>query len=568
MVRGALDLVKERLVDIIGEALYVLRDEGFLISDPLPHPRIETPRDTDHGDFSSNIAMILASREKKDPRKLAERISTTIGRLSDAKASAILKDIEVAGPGFINFTISENLWRDTIREIIEGGDAFGWTNLGEGKKVQVEFVSANPTGPLHIGHARGAVVGDTLANILKAQGYRVEREYYINDAGIQIETLGRSVFTRYLELFGKKVVYKDEYYQGDYIKELALSFKENEGDRLLDLPEGEAVSSLSKYASSEIIRDIEKDLTDFGVNYDVWFSEKTLYDDKKVDDAIKSFKEMGLIYEKDGALWFDTTNYGDDKDRVVVKSDGEKTYLASDIAYHKDKFQRGFDRVINVWGADHHGYVVRMKAAVRAMGRNEGDLEIILVQLVNLTRGGKPISMSTRAGKYVTLREVLDEVGSDAMRYFMLMRSHDSHLEFDLELAKKTSQENPVYYVQYAHARISSIIRQAEDKGYDGLPQLELIDLSLIDLEEELSILKRLRAFPEVVKEATDNLEPHRIVFYIYDLAQAFHSYYAHHRVVTEDRKLSDARLALVSAIMVVIRNGLGLLGISAPDRM
>jgi len=506
--------------------------------------------------------MSIASREKKSPREIAEKIARDITPILIKEAS-----VTVAGPGFINFSLHKDAWRNKLRDILVQREKYGQGLHRVKKKIQVEFVSANPTGPLHVGHARGAAVGDSLAAILSACGHAVEREYYINDAGLQMETLGKSVYSRYLEHFGKDVAYEQHYYQGDYVRTIAEDIARAEGDRLLKIPEKEAIAYFSSHAGSIILDSIKKDLADFGVSFNGWFSEQGLYDNGDVDRAIAEYKEKKLIYEADGALWFDTTDYGDDKDRVVVKSDGEKTYFASDIAYHKNKYDRGFDTVINVWGADHHGYVVRMKAAAKAMGRHDGDLELILVQLVNLMRGGKPVSMSTRAGTYVTLREVLDEVGKDAMRYFMLMRSYDAHLDFDLELAKKKTQDNPVFYVQYAHARIASILRQAKEGGCD-IVKLEDANLSLLDLPEEMAIVKKLTQFPEVVSEAGEFLEPHRITFFVFDIASLFHSYYNRNRVVSEDEHLSRARLALVVAVMIVIKNALTMLGISAPEKM
>jgi arginyl-tRNA synthetase len=559
-------LIEQKLFTTIITSLSVLQKEGVLTEDLSPEPQFEIPKDQNHGDIATNIALVLGSKEKRNPRELAERIKDAILNGNDEVLTEI-KRVEVAGPGFINFTFNDVHWHRILLDILKRGDRFGYIDLGMGKRVQIEFVSANPTGPLHIGHARGAAVGDALSSILSAAGFDVDREYYINDYGVQMETLGKSVYTRYRERFGETVVYEDNYYQGEYIRDIAHDVAKQEGDRLLSIPEPEAVSFCQEYATDVLLRGIKQDLSDFGIEYDVWFSETSLYDGGAVNDSIETFKNDGLIYEKDDALWFNTTDYGDDKDRVVVKSDGEKTYFASDIAYHKNKFDRGFDKVINVWGADHHGYVVRMQAAVRAMGRSDGDLELILVQFVNLIRQGVPVSMSTRAGSFVTMREVFDEVGKDAMRYFMLMRSYDSHLDFDLDLATKKTQENPVYYVQYAHARIQSIQRQADEKGY-RIESPDEIDFSPLVLAEEFTLIKKLRQFPEIVTEAAENLEPHRITFYIFELASLFHSYYNHHRVVTEERPLSLARLCLVTAVKTVIRNGLGLLGISAPERM
>jgi len=562
-------LVKENLREIITGSLRKLKESGYISTDPLPVAQIEIPKDPRHGDFATNIAMILASAEKKNPRQLAENIISAITAGDTTSEKGFVKSLEVAGPGFINITLSEDFWHSVIREILERNKTYGNVDLGQGKRVQIEFVSANPTGPLHVGHARGGVVGDAMANILSAAGYEVKREYYINDAGVQMENLGKSVFARYQELFGRSVVFEDNYYMGDYIKDIARRIKDAQGDRLLTLPEAEAVAYCKDVACREVLDQIRKDLADFGIVYDEWFSETSLYDEGLVAKYIEEFKERKLVYEKEGALWFDTIDYGDDKDRVVIKSDNEPTYFASDIAYHWDKFhRRGFDIVINVWGADHHGYVVRMKAAVKAMWIKPENLILILVQLVNLIRGGKPVSMSKRAGEFVTIRDVLDEVGKDAMRWFMLMRSYDSHLDFDLDLATRQSQENPVYYVQYAHARICSILRQAEEAGLAAVPDPDTVDLSPLKLNEELSLIKLLARFPDVIADAAQEMEPHRIIFYVFELASEFHSYYNHHRVITEDRPLSAARLGLVAAIGIVVWRALGILGISAPERM
>ncbi|MBN1574570.1 MAG: arginine--tRNA ligase [Deltaproteobacteria bacterium] len=560
--------MKNKLAKIVRVVISDLKEEGLISTELLPEPQIETPKDQRHGDFASNIAMVLASMENKNPRELADRIAGAIKGNDISDAKAIVKDVKVAGPGFINFTLNDSVWHDSLREVLSNEEDYGRSDVGDGQRVQIEFVSANPTGPLHIGHARGAVVGDVLASILSKAGFYVEREYYINDAGVQMGTLGRSVYSRCLEHFGREVVYPDNYYQGEYIGEIAGKLAEKEGEGLLKLDETEAVHLCADFALNLILDDIKRDLHDFGVDYNVWFSEKGLYEKGQVDESIKKYRDEGIIYEKEGALWFNTTDHGDDKDRVVVKSDGEKTYFASDISYHKDKYDRGFDKVINIWGSDHHGYVVRMKAAVKAMGRDPDDLEIILIQFVNLIRGGKPVSMSTRSGEFITLREVLDEVGTDAMRYFMLMRSYDTHLDFDLDLAKKRSQDNPVYYVQYAHARICSILRQAEEAGMDVSRIRDSADLTRLTLPEEAAVIKKLAEFPETVEEAAGSLEPHRITFYVFELASLFHSYYNHHRVITEDEKLTAARLTFVVAVKTVIKNALTFMGISAPERM
>ena len=459
-----------------------------------------------------------------------------------------------------------------------------------GRKVQVEFVSANPTGPLHIGHGRGAAVGDSVGNILSFCGYEVQKEYYINDSGRQIRTLGRSVWLRLSELQGQDVDFPDDCYQGDYIKDFASELDAEMGDVLARKEEAEAVDICAKFAAEKILREIKEDLSDFGVHFDRWFSEQSLYDSGKVKDVIDKFQSQGIIYEKDGALWFKTEEFGDEKDRVVVRQNGLTTYFASDIAYHMEKFGRGFDRVIDVWGADHHGYINRINAAIDASAaefcpsadpRDQHDaaledsskksdrFDVILVQLVNLLRDGEPVAMSTRAGEFVTLKNIVDEVGADAARFIFLSRSYDSGLDFDLELAKRKTSENPVYYVQYVHARISGILIKATDQGLifkdDGVLYSHI---SMLDTPEDIKLLKILASFPEVVEKSCQTLHPHVIFTYLMALASAFHGYYNKHKVITDNESLSLGRLCLVSAVKKVIRNGLALLGVSAPERM
>jgi len=418
-----------------------------------------------------------------------------------------------------------------------------------------------------VGHGRGAAVGDALASILEATGHRVEREYYINDAGTQIETLGRSVFLRYQQLLGRQVEFPETCYQGDYIQALAKEMQEVHGDSHLNSSEEEFLPLFSDYAAKSILEGIRKDLEDFGVHYDRWFSEKSLYENGAVDRVIETLKASGNIYEKDGAFWFQSTALGDEKDRVVVRANGMTTYLASDLAYHQDKYLRGFDLVINLWGADHHGYMERMYAGVMALGRKREDLRLLLVQLVNLLRKGKQVTMSTRAGEFVTLKDVIDEVGRDAARFIFLTRRSDSPLEFDLELAKEKSADNPVYYVQYAHARISSIIRLAKEQQLD-LDNPENLDLEHLNLPEEMALIKQLSLYPEVVENSARFLEPHRLPYYLTELASAFHSYYKHHRIIQDDLGMAQARYYLVKAIRLVVGNGLALLGVSAPEQM
>jgi arginyl-tRNA synthetase len=496
-----------------------------------------------------------------NPRKIAELIRENFS------LDEVIEKIEIAGPGFINFYIRKSIWPSFLEAVDKGGSHYGKVDLGSGKKVQVEFVSANPTGPLHIGHARGAVVGDVLARLLNACGYAVSREYYINDAGNQMNNLGKSVYLRLRELSGETVDFPEACYKGDYIKDLAGEILQKEGKAALKKPEEELIRTFTDFAGQAILEGIKEDLRIFGVSFDQYFSERELYKNDGVMGLLMELEKKGFVYREDNTSWFRTTQFGDEKDRVVIRQNGDPTYFAADIAYHKNKFERGFDTVIDIWGADHHGYIPRMQACVQALGYDKEALKVVLVQLVNLLRDGKPIAMSTRAGQFDTLRQVIDEVGTDAARYNFLMRRSDSHLDFDLELAKKQSNENPVYYVQYAHARICSILRIAEERGY-VVPGYDDVDLSCIKLPEEIDLVKAISAFPEVVEGATTTLEPHRLTFYLNDLAGQFHSYYNKNKVMTEDRAQSAARLFLVKSVRTVFANALYLLGVSAPEKM
>jgi arginyl-tRNA synthetase len=555
--------MKERLRQYIRKALEDCYARGALQSGLVPEEiALEVPARAEHGDFSTNLAMVLARAEKNSPRKVAEALVAALGQNPLAWSR-----VEIAGPGFVNFFLTDRYWFSVLDEVNRQERHYGRSRMGQGKKVQVEFVSANPTGPLHIGHGRGAATGDAVAALLEAAGYEVQREYYINDAGNQMDTLGRSLYLRYRELLGEEVDFPADCYQGVYIKDLAGEVCEREGRRLLEVPEEEAIRYFAAYGGGKIADGIEEDLQVFGVRFDRWYSEQSLYDRGDVERGIALLGERGLTYEKDGAIWFRTTDFGDDKDRVLVRSNGATTYFASDIAYHKEKYDRGFDLVIDVWGADHHGYVPRMKAVLAGLGRNPDDLQVILVQLVNLLRGGEQVAMSTRSGEFVTLREVIDEVGRDACRFFFLMRRSDSQLDFDLELAKKQSTENPVYYVQYAHARVCSINRNAAEQGM-AIPALGEVDFDRLTLEDELALAKILSRYPETLEGAARHFEPHRIVFFLQDLAARFHSYYNKGRVLIDDVETSRARLYLVNSVRVVLENALLLLGVSAPERM
>ena len=554
--------MNQRLKEHIREALQICYERGTLKSGESPEIALEVPARAEHGDFSTNLAMVLAKAEKTAPRKVAEALTEVL-----AESAAEWGRVEIAGPGFINFYLSPSHWFDILDEVMRQKADYGRSTMGNGKKVQVEFVSANPTGPLHIGHGRGAATGDAVAAVLAAAGYEVQREYYLNDAGNQMQTLGRSLLLRYRELQGETVDFPEDCYQGDYIVDLAREVLEAEGPALLELSEDQAIEKIGTYGGGKIRDGIDQDLQDFGIHFDNWYSEQSLYDRGEVEKGIALLKDRGLTYEQDGALWFRTTDFGDDKDRVLVRSNGATTYFASDVAYHKEKYERGFDLVIDVWGADHHGYVPRMKAVLAGLGRNTDDLECILVQLVNLLRDGEQVAMSTRAGKFVTLREVIDEVGKDACRFFFLSRRSDSQLDFDLELAKKQSNENPVYYVQYAHARVCSINRNAAEAGI-AMPAPGQVDFTTLTLEDELALAKLLSRYGQVVENAARHFEPHRIVFYLQDLAARFHSYYNKGRVLTDDIETSRARLYLVNGVRIVLENALLLLGVSAPERM
>ena len=555
--------MRQILLEKVRAAIGKAHQQGLLNQGEGPEGlTVEAPKMVAHGDWSTNAAMVMAKGEKKAPRDISRII---IDALEDPEG--YLAEITVAGPGFINFTLSNRWWHETLQRAVRLGPDFGRSNQGQGRKFQVEFVSANPTGPLHVGHGRGAAVGDALARILEASGYQVSREYYVNDAGRQMQTLGRAVLYRYLEAAGRTVDFAADLYQGDYIRDLAVELRELHGDKYLDADQETAVAEIYPWAADKILTGIREDLADFGVSYDQWFSERSLFADGAVEETLADLKARGHLYEEGGALWFATSRFGDDKDRVLIKSGGEKTYFASDIAYHRNKYGRGFDQVINLWGADHHGYIPRMKSAVEALGYRKDQLEVLLVQLVSLLRGGVPVAMSTRAGEFVTLKEVVAEVGVDASRFFFMTRSSDSHLDFDLEVAKTQTSENPVYYVQYAHARICSVFRKAEEAGL-ALPAGDETDLNLLTEEDEISLMRQLAAFPDLVAGAAASREPHRLTHYLTELAKRFHPYYNRHRFITDDLALSRARLFLARAVKQVVANGLGLLGISAPEKM
>ncbi len=554
--------MKQLLIHLIEKSIQSGMDARLLPPTAPCRVEVELTRDPAHGDYASNIAMILASQVKKNPREIAKILLEGI-----EDRNGVLKRVEIAGPGFLNFFVREGELTTLLETVERQGDRYGSSNLGQGRRIQVEFVSANPTGPLHIGHARGAVVGDAMANILAAVGYQVFREYYINDSGNQMSNLGKSVLLRYRELLGEKVEFPEGCYRGDYIRDLAAELLKRDGNRHLHEKPDDLIPLFTDYAAAAILEGIKEDLGLFGVVFDLYFSERELYRDDGVGKLIRTLQEKDFIYREGEALWFRTAAFGDEKDRVVVRQNGDPTYFAADIAYHRNKFLRGFEMVIDIWGADHHGYIPRMSAAVQALGYQKDALKVILVQLVNLLRDGKPVAMSTRSGEFVTLREVVDEVGKDASRYNFLMRRSDSHLDFDLELAKRQSNENPVYYVQYAHARICSILRMAAERGL-AMPTTGQVNAGLLRLPEEIDLIKMITRFPEVVEGAARTLEPHRLTFYLNDLAAIFHSYYNKNKVLSDDGALTGARLFLVRSVLTVLKNALKMLGVSTPEKM
>jgi arginyl-tRNA synthetase len=556
-------------MNIVGKIQEQLKSEikaavlkaGLAAEEELPAVVLETPKDKAHGDYSTNIAMQLARIAKKSSRQIADEIKNQI----DCSNASVQK-IEIAGPGFINFFMDHQYLKKLIPEILEAGDRYGESNAGAGQKIQVEFVSANPTGDLHLGHARGAAVGDSLCNVMEKAGYEVTREYYINDAGNQIHNLALSVEARYFQALGKEKDLPEDGYYGEDIVQIGKRLAEEFGDRYLHAEEQERYQFFREYGLKYEMEKLKKDLENFRVSFDVWFSETSLYKSGKIDEALEVLRKNGYTYEKDGALWFRSTAFGDDKDRVLIKSDGSYTYLTPDIAYHRNKFERGFDKVINIWGADHHGYIPRMKAAIEALGFDPENLEVEIIQLVHLYKNGEKMKMSKRTGKAVTMRELIEEVGLDAVRYFFAMRSGDTHMDFDLDLAVSQSNENPVYYAQYAHARICSILRQAEEQH---IVLDDRVDLSLLGTEKEIDVLKKLGDFPQVIADAAEKRTPHRVANYIQELAAAFHSFYNANKVLDQDHlSLSKARLALVKAVQITLKNALSLIGVSAPEKM
>ncbi|RGS72359.1 arginine--tRNA ligase [Mitsuokella sp. AF21-1AC] len=549
--------IKEILTKAIEEAAKAAVAEGVFPAGELPQVVLEVPPQKEFGDFATNFAMQSARVFHKNPRQIAEEIA---GRIT----GDWLDHTQIAGPGFLNFYLKGNVLYDNFQSILDAGESFGNLPKKDAPKIQVEYVSANPTGLLHVGHGRGAAAGSALVNLLRAAGYPVESEYYINDAGNQMNNLARSVNARYLELLGQDVEFPEDGYHGQDIIDTAQRILDRDGDKYLSLSEEERLAIFKDLAYHEKLAILKEDLEKFHVTFDNWFSERTLHPDA-VRKVVEILQEKGDIYEKDGALWLKSTAYGDDKDRVVIRDNGVPTYLAADIAYHHNKYERGFDRLINIWGADHHGYVCRVKAAMQALGHDPEKLTVLLLQMVSLYRGGELVKMSKRTGQSVTLNELMEEVGTDAARYFFLMRSLDSQLDFDLDLAKKKSNDNPVYYIQYAHARICSIFRQAEETK---LVLGKAPKLSLLTDESEIDLIKKIESYPEEVEKAAADYAPQRIARYSYDLASLFHSFYNKCRIMGVDHDLAEARLALVTVTAHVIRHSLGILGVSAPEHM
>jgi arginyl-tRNA synthetase len=588
------DHLKTHLIQLLTDAVATLQADGSLPADISPAVMMERTRDRAHGDFASNLAMTLAKPARSKPRDIAALLVAAIPP-DDA-----VEKIEIAGPGFINFFLGDDAWHTVIDDILVQGDRYGRSDLGKGRCIQVEFVSANPTGPLHVGHGRGAAYGAAVADLLAAVGYDVHREYYVNDAGRQMDILAASVYLRYMDLCGEAVSFPANGYQGDYVWDIAATLHREHGAALQhpieevlqgvppDKPDGgdkEAhidgliqrirtllgqthYRQLFDEGLNAILGNIRQDLKEFGVIYDEWFSERSLSDNESVEACIERLQQSGHVYEKNGALWFSSTDYGDEKDRVIVRDNGQTTYFASDIAYHANKLERGYDRVIDVWGADHHGYVPRVKAALKALGDQADKLDVLLVQFAILYRGGEKAQMSTRSGEFVTLRELRQEVGNDAARFFYVMRKCEQHMDFDLDLAKSQTNDNPVYYIQYAHARVRSVFRQLQEKQLDWDREAGHDNLGMLAESHELDLIINLSRYPEVLEMAAINHEPHLLTHYLRELANDFHTYYNAHTFIVDDAKVRNARLNLIEATRQVIANGLELLGVSAPNTM
>jgi len=552
--------MQSHLRELLTRAIEKTAKGGELNSPELPPLLLEAPKQREFGDLATNIAMLWAKSAKKAPRTIAE---TILKNLEDP--DAILARMEIAGPGFLNFTFSPKFYFRQLREIAAGKGAA--LDLGQGRRVQVEFASVNPTGPLHVGHGRVAVTGDVLARLHEATGFQVEREYYVNDAGNQMDNLALSIDARYRELFGAQAAFPENGYPGDYVKDIAMEIKRQHGDKYLRHDREATLRFFREYGGDALLSTIRAQLRDFGIAFDAFFSERAMRERGEVSQAMAEMRCRGLFYLQDGAEWYRSTQFGDDKDRTVIKSDGDLTYFASDIAYHRNKYARNYDKLINVWGADHHGYVPRLKAAMQGFGFDPAVLQIVLVQMVQLNRGGEPVRMGKRSGEFVALEEVIEEVGKDAARFFFLMRKSDSHLDFDLNLAKQQSSENPVFYVQYAHARVASIFEQAGRSGVE-LGASAAVAVERLELTEELELIRKMSQFNDVLEDSVRELEPHRLVFYLLDLAGEFHRYYNRQRVISEDLDLSRARLLLIENVQKTVRRGLEILGVDAPLKM
>jgi arginyl-tRNA synthetase len=547
--------MKKDIVRIIGNSLKMF---GIAAS---PDIEVEVPPNDAFGDMATPVAMSLSKILRKPPRKIAEELVKSL------EAEPVFEKIDIAGPGFINFFFSREYLHSETKKLLQNKSSFLREDIGNGKRVQIEFVSANPTGPLHLGHGRGAATGEALANLLQAAGFDVEREYYINDAGRQVKLLGMSVFARYQQLLGIEYPFPTDGYKGAYVEDIADRLIQEKAKEYVQKTFDEVADVFIDYSYKKILSDIKEDLKDFGIIFNTWQSERELFQSGEVQKTIEDLRAKDHIYEKEGATWFRATAFGDDKDRVMIKQDGEYTYFTSDIAYHRKKIEKKYDELIDIWGADHHGYIPRVQAVIEALGYPKEKLKVLLVQIVSLLRGGKPVQMSKRAGEFVTLREVMDEVGADTTKFIFLTRRPDSHLDFDLDVAKAQSSENPVFYVQYANARINSIFAHAKEKEICA-ETLHDADFSMLSTHEELKIIKKLLIYPMMFEGAVNAYEPHRITFYLQELSGIFHPYYNKYRIVSDDRELTRARLALCEAVRITIKDGLEILGISIPEKM
>jgi len=587
--------MKQQIAQILIDVVEQLKQQEVIPQDVSPRINVENTRDKSHGDFATNLAMMLTKQAGMPPRDLAQKI---VELITD---QPVVEKVEIAGPGFINFFVNDSAKFDVVKTVLEKKADYGKCNVGQGRSVLVEYVSANPTGPLHVGHGRGAAYGASVSNLLAEAGFEVSQEYYVNDAGRQMDILATSVWLRYLEVCGEEFTFPSNGYKGDYIYSISEELKAEHGATLqrpafeifagVTPDEGQEGGDKEKHiddlivkaknilgtehyevvfkmAVDSILSDIKEDLQGFNVNFDNWFSEKSLMETGVIDAALDKLQKAGKIYEKGGALWFKSTEYGDEKDRVVVRDNGIKTYFASDIAYHFNKLERGFDILIDIWGSDHHGYVPRVKAAMQAMETDPEQLKVLLVQFAVLYRGGEKLAMSTRSGQFVTLRELREEVGSDAARFFYVQRKSEQHMDFDLDLAKSKSNENPVYYIQYAHARICRVMAQAEQQGYVYDAETGMANLGLLDSEYEVSLATEMAKYPEIIARAAQVYEPHQIAYYLKDLAHGLHSYYNAMQFIVEDEPLRQARLTLILAVQQVLKNGLSILGVSAPEKM